>query len=521
MVEGSSALVRTTGVLLHPTALPVSPVCGSFGAPSRAWLQSLARHDIGVWQLLPLAPPDATGSPYSSPSSFALNPWLLDADDLVDEDFLSASVLRELPGTVPIQEPCASVDFALADLRSQRLGIALREAWSEQARDHHLAFESWCGKQFWLEDHVLFMELRRQHQGLPWWEWPAGLAAHQRSALNAWKGHHQEALLEHRLLQWQLDRQWQALRHLAGELGVLLFGDLPFYVARDSADVWSHQGLFSILQGGELEIQSGVPPDYFSSTGQLWGTPVYRWWRHRLSGFHWWRSRFVRQWQQVDLLRLDHFRALASYWAVPGSDSTAEHGEWRSSPGAALLKRLRRDAGGSLPLVAEDLGVITADVEALRDQFGLPGMKILQFAFDGNPSNPYLPENIQGHHWVVYTGTHDNPTTLGWWQQLDLDIRERVADRLKGVVHAPGWQLLELGLATEACLVMTPVQDLLHLDDAARFNTPGTVEGNWCWRLSCFDSALDGALSGYGERGAVWGRSLESAAGLLTASASR
>jgi 4-alpha-glucanotransferase len=185
------------------------------------------------------------------------------------------------------------------------------------------------------------------------------------------------------------------------------------------------------------------------------------------------------------------------------------------------LKRLRRDAGGILPLVAEDLGVITPDVEELRDQFGLPGMKILQFAFDGNPSNPYLPENIKGHHWVVYTGTHDNPTTLGWWQQLDLDARKRVTDRLKGAVHAPGWQLLELGLATEACLVMTPVQDLLHLDDAARFNTPGTVEGNWCWRLSCFDSALDGALSGYGERGAVWGRSLESAAGLLMASASR
>ena len=223
----------------------------------------------------------------------------------------------------------------------------------------------------------------------------------------------------------------------------------------------------------------------------------------------------------MDLLRLDHFRALAAHWAVPGSDSTAEHGEWRPSPGAALLRRLRRDAGGFLPLIAEDLGVITPDVEDLRDEFDLPGMKILQFAFDGNPENPYLPENIKGHRWVVYTGTHDNPTTLGWWQQLDSEVRERVVDRLKCAVHDPGWQLLELGLATEACLVITPIQDLLHLDDAARFNIPGTVEGNWCWRMTSFDSDLDGALFGYGERGAVWGRSLESAADLLRASANR
>ncbi|HGY5560427.1 MAG: 4-alpha-glucanotransferase [Prochlorococcus sp.] len=521
MVERSSEFVRTTGVLLHPTALPGSPVCGSFGEPARVWLQALACHGIGVWQLLPLAPPDATGSPYSSPSSFALNPWLLDGEDLVNEGFLPASVLRELPGSAPAEATCSCVDFALADLRSQRLGMALREAWSAQAVEQHFAFERWCAQQLWLEDHASFMELRRLHHGLPWWEWPVALASHKRRALNIWRAQHQEALLEHRLLQWHLDRQWQALRRLAGEFGVLLFGDLPFYVARDSADVWSHRGLFSILPGGELEIQSGVPPDYFSSTGQLWGTPVYRWCRHRWSGFNWWRSRFARQWQQVDLLRLDHFRALAAHWAVPGSDSTAEHGEWRPSPGAALLRRLRRDAGGFLPLIAEDLGVITPDVEDLRDEFDLPGMKILQFAFDGNPENPYLPENIKGHRWVVYTGTHDNPTTLGWWQQLDSEVRERVVDRLKCAVHDPGWQLLELGLATEACLVITPIQDLLHLDDAARFNIPGTVEGNWCWRMTSFDSDLDGALFGYGERGAVWGRSLESAAGLLRASANR
>ena len=518
MDQPSKALARTTGVLLHPTALPESPVCGSFGSPARTWLQALARHGVGVWQLLPLAPPDASGSPYSSPSSFALNPWMLDGQDLVEEGYLPASAFESLPGADLSTEHCPAMDFALADQRSLRLGQALREAWADQPQELHRAFEQWCDQQLWLEDHAAFMELRCQHQGRPWWEWPQELARHQRRALLAWKAEHQEALLEHRLLQWHLDRQWQALRRLASDLGVVIFGDLPFYVARDSADVWSHGGLFSIRRGGELEVQSGVPPDYFSATGQLWGTPVYRWRCHHWTRFRWWRSRFARQWQLVDLLRLDHFRALAAYWAVPGSDTTAQQGEWRPSPGQALLKKLRRDGNGALPLVAEDLGVITPDVEDLRDQFGLPGMKILQFAFDGDPNNPYLPENIHGDRWVVYTGTHDNPTTLSWWHQLDQGAKERVAGQVKREVDDPAWQLLELALQTQACLVVSPLQDLLHLDDAARFNTPGTVGNNWSWRLPCFDESLEGALGGYGERGALWGRSLESAVGLLKAS---
>ncbi len=515
MHQSSSSQARTTGVLLHPTALPCSPVCGSFGEPARTWLLALAENGVGVWQMLPLAPPDGTGSPYSSPSSFALNPWLLDGQDLVSDGFLDPQVLAGLPGADAGKSLSRSVDFILADSRSQTLAVALREAWSTQSDAQKDAFDLWCGSQPWLEDHAAFMELRRQHQGLPWWEWPEPLARHRSGALRQWRRQHGEALLEQRLLQWHLDRQWQSLRRLAMDLGVVLFGDLPFYVARDSADVWSHRGLFSIRADGALQHQSGVPPDYFSSTGQLWGTPVYRWWRHRLSRFGWWRRRLRRQWQQVDLLRLDHFRALAAYWNVPGSDQTAENGRWHSSPGQALLQGLKRDCGGSLPLVAEDLGVITPDVERLRDRFDLPGMKILQFAFDGNPDNPYLPQNIIGHRWVVYTGTHDNATTLGWWQQLDQDSRWRVGETVKAEVDAPGWQLLELALATEACLVVVPLQDLLHLGDEARFNTPGTVGCNWSWRLSSFDQGLEGALAGYGERGAVWGRSLKSALGLL------
>lgn len=495
---------RRVGVLLHPSALPGSPVCGGFGEPARHWISTLADQGVGVWQVLPLSPPDGTGSPYSSPSSFAINPWFLDARDLLDLRFLQEGDLESLPGT------CSSppeVDFGLADQRARALAKVLQRRWEQQPHARHSAFDRWRRDQCrWLQDHSAFMVLREHYNGLPWWQWPQALAVHDQSTLNAWRSNHQSELLEQELVQWHLHCQWGRLRRLAAELGMQILGDLPFYVARDSADVWSHRSLFSIAADGRLREQSGVPPDYFSATGQLWGTPVYSWARHRTTGFRWWRDRLKRQWALADQLRLDHFRALASYWSVPGGDDTAMNGTWRRSPGRELLTCLRRDMGGRLPLVAEDLGVITPDVERLRDRFHLPGMKVLQFAFDGNPQNPYLPENIHGIGWVVYPGTHDNPTSLGWWQRLDDASRQRVASCLNCSVEAPGWQLLELGLASAARLVIAPLQDLLHLDDAARFNTPGTVGGNWNWRLPVFDHAVRGALEGYGLRAEVWSR---------------
>ena len=495
---------RRVGVLLHPTALPDAPVCGGLGAAARLWIRALARNGIGLWQVLPLSPPDGTGSPYSSPSSFAINPWLLDAHDLCEEGFLQPGDVASLPGA---EAAGSSLDFLLADRRVSVLARQLRRCWHQLPHCHHAAFDSWRRDQSrWLQDHAAFMVLREQHEGRPWWEWPQSLAVHDQTALAEWRLEHQGRLLEQELLQWHLNRQWTQLRELASELDVEILGDLPFYVARDSADVWSHRSLFSIAADGRLREQSGVPPDYFSATGQLWGTPVYSWARHRSTGFRWWRDRLRRQWELADRLRLDHFRALASYWSVPGGDTTAMNGAWKRSPGRELLSCLRRDAGGRLPLVAEDLGVITPDVERLRDRFRLPGMKVLQFAFDGNPRNPYLPSNIHGTGWVVYPGTHDNPTSLGWWQRLDGDSRARFASCLDCPIEAPGWQLLELGLASSAQLVIAPLQDLLHLDDAARFNTPGTVGGNWNWRLPVFDDSLEGALLGYGLRAELWSR---------------
>ena len=460
--------MRQAGVLLHVTALPGPQQSGSFGQEACDWIDLLSRHGVGVWQVLPLAPPDATGSPYSSPSGSALNPQLLDHARLE------------------------------------------AEGWSETNPDHRQAFERWQQRQrHWLQDHCRYVVLKRLHGDQPWWQWPADLAQRRPQALQQLERQQADALHAEALLQWHLQRQWQALRRHAQRAGVQIVGDLPFYVAHDSADVWSRPGLFAIRPSGRLLQQSGVPPDYFSATGQLWGTPVYRWSRHWLNGFGWWIRRLLRQLELFDLLRLDHFRALQAFWSVPGDAPTAETGRWRLSPGWPLLGllwlaclRRRMLRGGRLPLIAEDLGVVTPGVEWLRDGFALPGMKILQFAFDGDAANPYLPVNFKGRRWVVYTGTHDNATTLGWWWQLDPESRQRVEQTLGAAVQAPGWQLAELALNSRADLAVVPLQDLLELGDEARFNTPGTASGNWSWRLQQPIASLDGPLKGYGEMAA-------------------
>ena len=468
---------RRAGVLLHVTALPGPGQRGSFGSAAHAWIELLARSGVGAWQVLPLAPTDGTGSPYSSPSGSALNPELLDGEPLQD------------PGHLP--------------------------------PDDQRAFRQWQRRQrFWLRDHCRFMVLRRLHQGLPWWQWPQPLAHRQPAALRQLERQQRQALEQEALLQWQLEQQWQGLRHHARQAGVELLGDLPFYVAHDSADVWSRPQLFELGEGGALRQQSGVPPDYFSATGQLWGTPVYHWPQHWLGGFRWWLRRLQRQLELFDRLRLDHFRALEGFWSVPGGDPTAEGGRWRRSPGGPLLALLwlqcllaGRLQDGNLPLIAEDLGVITPAVERLRDHFALPGMKVLQFAFDGDPANPYLPANLTGSRWVVYTGTHDNPTSIGWWRELDDGTRARVETAVGAPVTAPGWQLLELALASAAELVVVPLQDLLELGDEARFNTPGTATGNWCWRLQQPIGQLEGPVGGFGAMAARYGRGSDRAPG--------
>ena len=480
---------RRAGVLLHPTSLPGPGGCGGFGQAAHDWLALLGRHGIGVWQLLPLAPTDGTGSPYSSPSGSALNPWLLDAEALVQSGFLERTDLEALPGAADRSGP---LDLAAMPARSRALGEALARCWPGQPVEQHRAFRRWRHRERgWLPDHALFMVIRRLQGGQPWWQWPAPLARRRRSALRRIAREQAGWLLEEELLQWQLQRQWQQLRQQAERAGVQLLGDLPFYVAHDSADVWAHRALFSLRADGSLTAQSGVPPDYFSATGQLWGTPVYRWPLHLLSGFRWWLARLQRQFALFDLLRLDHFRALQAYWRVPGGDSTAEHGSWQPSPGGPLLTLLwlhqalrGRLRGSRLPLVAEDLGVITAAVEALRDRFALPGMKILQFAFGGDGEHEFLPHNYP-RHVVVYTGTHDNDTARGWWDHAPEKERRYAGSYLACGAHDVHWAMIRAALNSVANLAVFPLQDVLGLGSEHRMNTPGTLGGaNWAWRFT-------------------------------------
>ena len=271
-------------------------------------------------------------------------------------------------------------------------------------------------------------------------------------------------------------------------------------------DVWSNKSLFSISQNGDLLYQSGVPPDYFSSTGQLWGTPTYYWAKHKSTAFRWWRKRFKRQFELVDILRLDHFRALAGYWRVDGNAQNAINGSWINSPGKELLNILKKDLKSDyLPIIAEDLGVITKDVEILRDNYELPGMKILQFAFDGNENNPYLPKNIEKENWVVYTGTHDNATSTSWWDCLDITIKNHIKDKYK-YSNDPSWNLIEIGMSTKANLFISPIQDILSLDDSSRLNTPGTITNNWRWKLNQTLDEIDMNLKKYSDLGNNYGR---------------
>ena len=488
-------LERTSGILLHPTSLPNSPLCGSFGHPARAWLNELASSGIGVWQFLPLAPTDSMGSPYSSPSSFALNPWFLDQDDLLKEGFLGKKIEN-----FSSENDCfdSRVNFILASSKEKILRSYLVDNWDKQKGTFQEQFEIWCSSQFWLDDHSIFMELKIQNNDLPWWDWPEKYALRDKKELGNWKRENKRELLGHNLVQWHLDRQWKLIRKLAKKLGISLFGDVPFYVSKDSADVWSNRSLFSILTNSNTYLQSGVPPDYFSETGQLWGNPVYRWSRHKASNYRWWRKRISRHLEQVDFLRLDHFRALEAFWAIPGKDKTAENGFWLPSPGRDILGLIKKDCSGSLPLVAEDLGLITSKVEKLRDDFELAGMKILQFAFDGNLSNPYLPENIKDENWIVYTGTHDNSTSQGWWKDMDKERQEQVKERFHDCDNFTPWELIRIGMETKAKLFVAPMQDLLNLDNNSRLNKPGTIDNNWSWRLSKNDLNIKEVLNRYG-----------------------
>jgi 4-alpha-glucanotransferase len=457
---GAGALDRRrAGILLHPTSLPGPGECGTLGESAYHFVEFLCDCAVSVWQTLPLAPTHADGSPYLATSVHAGNPCLIDA--------------ATLPGV-----------SAAASAVPDRGGLAAAaQAFSASApAEARAAFESFRETQaHWLEDYALFVALKRRFGDAAWWDWPTALRDREPAALRRGARELAGELEVTRYEQFAFARQWDELKRYANERGVRLFGDMPIFVAHDSADVWAQRELFDLDEQGLPTVVAGVPPDYFSATGQRWGNPHYRWQRMQADDFRWWHERMRTQLERFDLVRIDHFRGFESYWEVPAEAETAMHGRWVKAPGDALFASLLEEFG-KLPLVAEDLGLITPEVDALRLRYGLPGMKILQFAFDGSADNPYLPHNHTVDS-VVYTGTHDNDTTLGWYGSLDESAGRRVLDYLGRPRERMPWPLNRCALASVASLAVLPLQDVLGLGGEHRMNTPGTSRGNWQWRF--------------------------------------
>jgi len=460
---------RRAGVLLHITSLPGPQPCGSLGEEARCFVDALCEGGFSVWQFLPLGPTHGHGSPYESLSSFAGNPEFIDLRECVSRGWVDESDLQAIhdaasAGTARIK---AATGFWDEVKKNTGLAESIRKFQTENAA--------------WLDDFSLFMALKKYRHGQPWWQWPNPLRQRNSGALAHAKHLHADTIHQVIFEQYLFAMQWDALKTYAEMRGLILFGDLPIYAAHDSADVWANQQIFTINETGLCSEVAGVPPDYFSRTGQRWGNPLYHWEKLETTHFDWWVKRIQAQLARMHLLRIDHFRGLEAYWSIPGESMDGTVGEWRKGPGAALLEAISIKLK-CLPLVAEDLGLITPEVNALLERYALPGMKVLQFAFDGMPDNPYLPENF-GPNSVIYTGTHDNDTTSGWFKGLSPEEKERLASHADLSGSDMPWPLIRLSIESQARLAIIPMQDILSLDSEARFNTPGTTEGNWQWRM--------------------------------------
>lgn len=450
-------------MLLHPTSLPGPRACGTLGAEAWRFVDWLAAGGFSVWQTLPLGPPDVYGSPYCLRSAYAGDARLLDPEHL--------RTLSQLPRAMDVS--------GAGRARFETFASFAVHATPEQYRE----FANYVRRgRRWLLPYGLFELSSERFAGAPWWEWPDHFKRRDVPALLEFLGEEKDSFRAVLFEQYLFDLEWTALKRYANDRGVYLFGDLPFYVDRNSVEVWWQRELFQLDHAGAPCAVAGVPPDYFNSDGQLWGNPLYDWHAMERGGFRWWLDRLRGQLARFDLVRIDHFRALESYWEVPADAPTARNGQWRQGRGAALLAALR-DELGAIPLVAEDLGIITDEVRALRDRFELPGMVVLQFGFDGSLNNPHLPQQ-HVRNVVVYTGTHDNDTTVGWYAGLSEDSR-RFVQHVLGAGDSPAVPdfLIDAAYASNANLAVVPMQDLLALDSRARMNSPGTVTDNWRWRF--------------------------------------
>lgn len=472
---------RVSGILLHITSLPGPYGIGDLGSSAHRFVDRLAETHQRLWQVLPLGPVGHGASPYSSLSTFANSPLLISPEPLLERGLLTdddVAPLRELPED--------HVDFgALIPRKRSILETAYRRFRdSEGDTDAFRAFRK--ENAAWLDDYALFMALKDTHDGAAWHQWEDGLVRRRDDALAVARETHAEAIRMHAYWQFLFDRQWDDLHAHCQAHDIRLFGDIPIYVAHDSADAWANQELFYLDENGQPTSVAGVPPDYFSPDGQRWGNPLYRWDRMKANGFRWWIRRVQQVLNHVDIVRIDHFRGFEAFWEIPADEETAINGEWKDGPGADIFEALA-DAVGDIPVVAEDLGIITDEVRELRDRFGFPGMAILQFAFGGEPDHAYLPHNYR-QNLVAYTGTHDNNTLRGWW---DGDMPDDERDFARRYLAADTDDLTDRSLrallASAADRVVTPLQDVLERGADARMNVPGEASGNWSWRCSPAD----------------------------------
>ena len=472
---------RSAGILLHPTSLPGKYGIGDLGNEAYKFVDFLVDAGQKLWQVFPLGPTGYGDSPYQCFSAFAGNPLLISPDKLIEENLLQVSDIQNVPGS-----DSGRIDYGKVINFKKELLSAAYKNFKNNSETLKNDFNSFINEHSnWLDDYSLFMAAKDFHGGASWNEWDKSLVLREESALNSWKEKLSDEILYHKFVQFLFFRQWKALRKYANEKGIKIIGDMPIFIAYDSADLWSNKELFTVDETGKLTFVAGVPPDYFSATGQLWGNPLYKWDVMEKDEFLWWRKRFKALLELVDIIRIDHFRGFEAYWKIPGDAKTAQSGKWIKAPGEKLFETVKKHLG-DLPILAEDLGVITPPVEALRDKFNFPGMKVLQFAFGKGMETKFLPHNYVPNC-IVYTGTHDNDTTRAYFEK-ELEKKSGIAEHARKYLNYPGndlvFELIRTAYASVAVFVIIPMQDVLNLGGEARMNFPSTLGGNWSWRFN-------------------------------------
>lgn len=494
--------IRLSGILLHPTSLPSPYGIGDLGQTAYDFIDFLKRAGQHLWQTLPLTPTGFGDSPYQGFSAFAGQPLLVSPEHLVELGFLEEKELSDCPCGDPTSVeygdviPWKTKILRLASTRfTERASKELMEEYQEFLKDNA----------FWLDDYALYMATKDMHEGREWLVWNEEYRTPTTQVKETLKSLLREEMNFYYFVQFIFYKEWMALKEYANEKGVKIIGDIPLFVSMDSADVWANQELFQLDSEGYPTVVAGVPPDYFSETGQLWGNPLYDWDKHQKDGYAWWISRVRHQLTLSDYIRIDHFRGLESYWAVPADEETAINGKWIPGPGENLFFAIENALGKDLPIIAEDLGLITPEVEALRDQFGFPGMRILQFGFDSENESTFLPHQFDTRNCVCYTGTHDNNTTKGWYASASEYSRDKVRCYMNTDGHNIHWDFLRTCLGTIASFAIIPLQDILGVGEEGRMNTPGVGTKNWAWRYQTNDLS-DGLADALAKITRIYGR---------------